>query len=118
MNSSIAFKLDFSTRGPDVQLVTLAGVVALAEARELERGVLEGLRQGRTRVVVDLREVTEVGPGLLGVLLRIRRGITAVDGRFALVVSGPPVADLVRTTVLAALIDIAADPNEALVLIG
>jgi anti-anti-sigma factor len=103
---------------PRVQVVALSGAVALAEARQLERDVLQGVRQGRTRVVVDLREVTEVGPGLLGVLLRLRRGITGVDGRFALVVAGPPVADFVRTTVLAALIDVAASPEEARVLVA
>src|SRR5690554_6006126 len=108
-------------RAPDgagAQVVTLSGAVALPEARELEREVFAAVRAGRTRIVVDLRAVTEVGPGLLGVLLRIRRGITGVDGRFALVVGGPPVADLARTTVLAALIDIAATPEEALALVS
>ena len=102
-----------STRGPDVQLVALAGAVALSEARELSATCSKACASGRTRVVVDLRDVTEVGPGLLGVLLRIRRGITGVDGRFALVVGGPPVAEFVRTTVLAALIDIASDPRRS-----
>ncbi len=101
-----------------LQIVPLAGAVALSEARELERDVLEGVRRGQTRVVVDLRDVTEVGPGLLGVLLRIRRGITRVDGRLALIVGGPPVDEFVRTTVLAALVDIASDRDEALILVG
>jgi anti-anti-sigma regulatory factor len=108
------FSLRFRVAGPGVQIASAGGVVALAEARRLELGVLDGVRQGRTRVVVDLSEVTEVGPGLLGALLRIRRGLTRVGGRLALVVAGPPVSELVQTTVLAVLIDIAGDREEAL----
>jgi anti-anti-sigma factor len=109
-----AFTLEFSAAGPGAQVALVGGAVALHEARELERGVLDGIRQGRTRVVLDLHGITDVGPGLLGVLLRIRRGVTQVDGRLAMVVAGPPVSDLARTTVLAVLIDIASDRQTAL----
>jgi anti-anti-sigma regulatory factor len=68
--------------------------------------------------VVDLTGVTDVGPGLLGVLLRVRRGVTRVGGSVALVVGGPPVADLVRTTLLASLIQVAGDRTQALRLVG
>jgi anti-anti-sigma regulatory factor len=112
------FSLRLRAAGPGVQIASAGGGVALAEARRLELGVLDGVRQGRTRVVIDLSEVSEVGPGLLGALLRIRRGLTRVGGQFALVVAGPPVAELVQTTVLAVLIDIAADRDEALALVG
>jgi hypothetical protein len=67
--------------------------------------------------VLDLREITDVGPGLLGALLRIRRGVTRVDGRLALVVAGPPVSELVETTLLARLIDVAEDPEQAVELV-
>jgi anti-anti-sigma factor len=113
-----AFRLVVSAAGRGVQIASLGGAVALAEARELERSVIDGVRQGRTRVVVDLRDVTDVGPGLLGVLLRIRRGITRVDGRLALVVGGPPVEDLVRKTLLAVLIDVTADRDAAVALVS
>ncbi len=112
------FKLQLDTAGTDVQVASLTGAVALSEARELERGLLAGVREGRTRVVIDLRDVTEIGPGLLGVLLRIRRGLTRVDGRLALIVVGAPVDELVRTTVLAALIDVASDRDEAMILVS
>ena len=120
MNASdpTAFTLEIRAAGPGVQIASAAGAVAMLEARRLERGVLDGIRQGRTRIVLDLSGVTEVGPGLLGVLLRIRRGITQVDGRLALVVDGPSVAELVRMTVLASLIDIAADRDAALALVS
>lgn len=113
-----AFTLRVRAAGPGIQLASARGPVAMVEARQLERGVIDGVRQGRTRVVLDLGGVTEVGPGLLGALLRIRRGITNVGGRLALVVDGPPVSDLVRTTVLAALIDIADQRDAALTLVG
>jgi anti-anti-sigma factor len=118
VSEAAAFTLEFSAAGPGAQVASITGAVALHEARELERGVIAGIRHGRTRVVLDLHGVTDVGPGLLGVLLRIRRGITQIDGRLAIVVAGPPVSDLVRTTVLAALIDIADDRDDALAIIG
>ena len=112
------FALESSAAGRDTQIVAARGAVELHEARELERGILVGIGQGRTRVVVDLTEVTDVGPGLLGVLLRVRRGVTRVDGSLALVVAGPPVSDLVRTTLLASLIQVADDRTRALLLVG
>ena len=101
-----------------MQIASLGGAVALAQARELERGVIEGLRDGRVRVVLDLSEVTDVGPGLLGVLLRIRRGITQVGGCLAMVAAGPPVDELVGSTLLASLVDVTADQQQALMLVG
>ena len=113
-----AFTLHVSAAGPGTQIVAAGGGIAIAEARQLERSVLDGISAGRTRVVLDLREVTAVGPGLLGALLRIRRGVTQVGGGLALVVSGPPVSELVETTLLARLIDVAGDPGRAVELVA
>jgi hypothetical protein len=77
------FTLVLSAARSDTQIATAGGAIALHEARELERGVVAGIGRGRTRVVLDLTGVTEVGPGLLGVLLRVRRGVTRVDGAIA-----------------------------------
>jgi len=115
---SAAFTLRFDAPSSGVQVATLGGAVALAQARELERGVIVGLGDGRVRVVLDLSAVTDVGPGLLGVLLRIRRGITQVGGRLVLVAAGPPVDELVRSTLLASLIAVTADRDEGLRLVG
>ena len=68
--------------------------------------------------MLDLASVTAVGPGLLGVLLRIRRGVTGVGGRLVLVVAGPPVSELVATSLLGRLIDVAPDRKRALALIA
>ena len=112
------FTLALSTVGSDTQVAAATGAVALYEARELERCVVARIAQGRTRVVLDLVDVTEVGPGLLGVLLRVRRGVTRVEGALALVVAGPPVSDLVATTLLGGLIQVAGDRERALALVG
>jgi anti-anti-sigma regulatory factor len=100
------------------QLVVAGGAVGLPEARWLEAGVIEGLGKRRTSVVLDLTAVTAVGPGLLGVLLRIRRGVTGVGGRLVLVVAGPPVSELVATSLLGRLIDVAPDRGQAMELIA
>jgi anti-anti-sigma factor len=112
------FALELSSAGRDTQIVAARGAVELHESRELERGIIAGIAQGRTRVVVDLSDVTDVGPGLLGALLRVRRGVTRVGGSLALVVAGPPVSDLVATTLLASLIQVADDRTRALLLVG
>ena len=112
------FTLELSAVGRDTQVAAAGGAIALQEARDLERGVIAGIGNGRTRVVLDLADVTEVGPGLLGVLLRVRRGVTRVDGALALVVSGPPVSELVETTLLGSLIEVAGDRAQALALVG
>jgi hypothetical protein len=100
------------------QLVVAGGAVGLPEARRLEGAVIEGLAARRTSVVLDLVSVSATGPGLLGVLLRIRRGITGVGGRLVLVVAGPPVSELVATSLLARLIDVAPDRERAIELIA
>jgi anti-anti-sigma factor len=114
----ITFTLELSTSGRDTQIAAAGGAVGLYEARELERAIVAGIGQGQTRVVVDLTDVTEVGPGLLGVLLRLRRGVTRVGGAVALVSAGPPISDLVETTLLAVLIQVAGDRTQALALVG
>ena len=114
----ITFTLELSTSGRDTQIAAAGGAVGLYEARELERAIVAGIGQGRTRVVVDLTDVTEVGPGLLGVLRRLRRGVTRVGGAVALVSAGPPISDLVETTLLTVLIQVAGDRTQALALVG
>ena len=117
-DASTVFVLELSSAGRETQIVAVGGAVGLHESRELERGVIAGIGQGRTRVVVDLTGVTDVGAGLLGVLLRVRRGVTRVGGSLALVVAGPPVSDLVATTLLASLIQVADGRAPALQLVG
>jgi anti-anti-sigma factor len=112
------FTLELSAVGSDTQIAAAGGAIALYEAREIERGVVAGIAHGRTRVVVDLAAVTELGPGLLGVLLRVRRGVTRVGGSLALVIAGPPMSDLVATTLLGGLIQVAGDRAQALALVG
>jgi anti-anti-sigma regulatory factor len=99
------------------QVVALGGMVAMTESRTLESRVIDGIRAGRTQVVIDLSGVTATGPGLLGALLRIRRGVTGVGGQLALVVDGPPASELVATSFLARLVHVTADRDRALAVV-
>jgi anti-anti-sigma factor len=96
-------------------VVTVSGPVALQEARRIERAVLDEVRCGRCRIVLDLRGITTLGTGLLGALLRMRRGLTRVDGDLVLVVDGPPADGLVQAAVLDALVPVVDTPAAALV---
>ena len=111
------FTLDSIAADAKTQVVAVGGTIAMTEARTLESQVIAGIRGGRTRVVLDLTGVADTGPGLLGALLRVRRGVTQVGGKLALVVDGPPVSDLVATSLLARLVDVTADRECALALV-
>lgn len=108
------FSVDSDDLGETVSLVVVRGSVSLAETRALEGAVLESVLRGRRTVILDLRRVTRVGAGLLGGILRMRRGLTCVDGQIALVADGPPIDELVEASVLRALVSVATTPEEAL----
>jgi hypothetical protein len=60
--TSPGFTLERLPAGPRTQIVAAGGRVAFLEARQLERETLDGIRLGRTHVVIALRDVTEIGP--------------------------------------------------------
>jgi hypothetical protein len=94
-------------------LLEVSGPVALQEARYVERMVLDQVRRGRRRIVLDLRTITTLGTGLLGAVLRMRRGLSRVEGDLVLVVDGPPADALVQASVLDALVPVVATPCAA-----
>jgi anti-anti-sigma factor len=104
--------------GETVSVVVVRGAVSLAETRALEGAVLESVLRGRRAVILDLRRVTHVGGGLLGGILRMRRGLTRVGGELALVADGPPIDELVEVSVLRALVSVATTPEEALAFVA
>jgi anti-anti-sigma regulatory factor len=108
------FAVDSDDVGETVSVVVVRGAVSLAETRALEGAVLESVLRGRRAVILDLRRVTHVGGGLLGGILRMRRGLTRVGGDLALVADGPPIDELVEVSVLRALVSVATTPEEAL----
>jgi stage II sporulation protein AA (anti-sigma F factor antagonist) len=89
-------------------VLEVSGPVALHEARCLERIVLAQVRRGRRRIVLDLRTITTLGTGLLGAVLRMRRGLSRVEGDLVLIVDGPPADALVQASVLDALVPVVA----------
>jgi anti-anti-sigma regulatory factor len=108
------FSVDSDDLGGTVSLVVVRGSVSVAETRALEGAVLESVLRGRRTVILDLRRVTHVGAGLLGGILRMRRGLSGVDGQLALVADGSPIDELIDVSVLRALVRVAATPEEAL----
>jgi STAS domain len=94
-------------------VLEVSGPVALQEARCVERMVLDQVRGGRRRIVLDLRTITTLGTGLLGAVLRMRRGLSRVEGDLVLVVDGPPADALVRASVLDALVPVVRTPRAA-----
>jgi anti-anti-sigma regulatory factor len=108
------FAVDSADLGETVSLVVVRGSVSVTETRAVEGAVLESVLRGRRTVILDLRRVTRVGAGLLGGILRMRRGLTGVDGELALVADGPPIDELVEVSVLRALVSVAATPDQAL----
>jgi anti-anti-sigma regulatory factor len=100
--------------GHTPSVVVVRGSVSIAETRAVEGTVLESVLRGRRTVILDLRRVTCVGAGLLGGILRMRRGLNGVNGELALVADGSPVDELVEASVLRALVSVATTPEEAL----
>jgi anti-anti-sigma regulatory factor len=74
-------------------LVVVGGTADREVALGVQRAILHGVQAGRTSAIVDLSEVAEVRPGLLGVLLRIRRRLLSIGGSLT-VVSPVPVGTL------------------------
>jgi anti-anti-sigma regulatory factor len=99
-------------------LISAHGRVALQETRVIEREALEAAVAGRRSIVLDLTDVTQLGPGLLGGILRMRRGLGAIGGRLVLVVDGPPADALVRVSVIQALVDVVPTIEDAAALLG
>jgi hypothetical protein len=99
-------------------LVRAPASVSLSETRSIEREVLRAAVAGRRTIVLDLAGVSELAAGLLGGILRMRRGLGAIGGRLVLVVDGPPVDVLVRVSVVQALVDVVGSVEDAAVLVA
>jgi hypothetical protein len=97
-------------------LVRAPASVSLSVTRSIEREVLRAAVAGRRTIVLDLAGVSEFAAGLLGGILRMRRGLGAIGGRLVLVVDGPPVDVLVRVSVIQALVDVVGSVEDAAVL--
>jgi anti-anti-sigma factor len=99
------------------QVIRLRGAVDREDARFLQRAVLEGVGQGRTRAIVELGEVDTVDPGVLGALLRTRRSLLAVGG--GLVICCPrPCTELFGVEAVEELVGRGETLDEAQALLG
>jgi len=103
------------TRAPEGTILRLGGRITIGPALETLRRELETLiAEGRTRIVVDLREVTYVDSATLGQIVAGRRQAAECGGR--LVLAGPrgKVRDLLDLTRIGDLIEIFEGTAEAL----
>lgn len=99
--------------GDGACLVRACGAISLAETRAIEHAALRAAIAGRRTIVLDLTGVTDLGGGVLGGILRLRRGLGAIDGRLVLVVDGPPADVLIRISVIQILVDVVASVDDA-----
>jgi anti-anti-sigma factor len=73
------------------ELVAVAGELDLSNASELRRLVDDALGQDRTRLVVDLTEVTHLDSSGLAALISAHQEADARGGRLVLVLASPHV---------------------------
>jgi hypothetical protein len=74
-------------------VIALRGAVGPREALELEGCALEALLAGHRQITIDLTGVTEVRPGLIAALLRIRRGLAHIGAEMTVLAEGSPAAE-------------------------
>jgi anti-anti-sigma factor len=103
-----------STAAPDVIVVRPSGVIGLAGAVHLERGLLEHVERGASKLVLDASGVSLVDSAGLTALLRAHRGAAAHDGWLRLVNPRPRVRRIVETTNLTSVISIYDSIEEAM----
>ena len=65
-------------------LFSVRGNVELETARELELQLRDVVLGGKRTVVVDLTEIAELSPGLIGALIRTQRSLNWRNGRLLL----------------------------------
>lgn len=70
--------------GPRSHLFSVRGAVETDTARELELQLRDVMLGGKTTVVVELTEITELSAGLIGALIRAQRSLNWRNGRLLL----------------------------------
>jgi anti-anti-sigma regulatory factor len=66
-------------------LVAVRGTADRMAALDVQRAILGEIASGRTHAIVDLSGVGEVRPGVLGVLLTIRRRLLTLGGALTII---------------------------------
>jgi anti-sigma B factor antagonist len=113
-----AVQLDVVARSslvrPGTYVVELAGEFDHYSGPQFERTVLEAIGRGALDIVVDLSEVTFVDSTTIGILMRTRKRLTALQGRLLLVCRDKNILRLLNMTTLNRLFEVHQSREEAL----
>ena len=74
-------------------LFTIRGTVEVDTARELEQRLRDVVLSGKSRVIVDLSDLTELGSSLVGVLIRTQRSLNWRNGRLLIACESTAIRD-------------------------
>jgi anti-anti-sigma regulatory factor len=77
--------------GPRTHTFTIRGPVEFDTARELEQRLRDVVLGGKSTVIVDLSDVTELGSSLIGVLIRTQRSLNWRNGRLLIACESAPI---------------------------
>ena len=94
---SVAFAVQHDYLAIDTCAVRVAGELDLATAPELRRTLWALPERGFTEVILDLSEVTLIDSTALGVLVGLRKRLSA-GGKLSVAVASPPFARLLEVT--------------------
>ena len=72
---------------------TIRGTVDIDTARELEQRLRDVVLSGKSRVIVDLSDVSELSSSLIGVLIRTQRSLEWRNGRLLIACESAPIRD-------------------------
>ena len=67
--------------GPRSHRFVLRGTIDVETAGQLERRLRDVVLGGKSTVIVDLSQLADLGPSLVGVLIRIQRSLNWRNGR-------------------------------------
>ena len=92
------FSINDQSIADDTHLIELGGEVDLYTAPELKERLLEVIRDGKTRIVVDLSETTFIDSTTLGVLIGAVKRLRPSGGSLGLVCSDPNIRKIFEIT--------------------
>src|SRR3954471_13555472 len=100
-----------------MELLTVAGELDLSNSTELRKRVHRAVRDGRTRVVIDLTDLTHMDSSGMAALIDAHQLAEESGGRLVLVITSESVRRTVEVRGLDRLFTTAATRNEALALL-
>jgi len=98
----------------EAYMIGLAGEFDLYTGPHFERALLEALGQGASEVVVDLTNVSFIDSTTIGILMRARKRLIALNGRLVLVCTDENILKLLHTTTLDRMFEVYSTRDQAM----